>query len=154
MIITCTRWLLSTRKLKMLFSPATKLLTVFSFYLLEATRGFISLRLYHFGAAAKPAKHFAAFLHLRSPTHRRRYRSTCEDLLPRWWQGSMWRLGGVGGRGRTCCRIGPTLSPCCLLCGCAEERQPHNRPIHHATTRTPESRSALEVSFPPPRRAG
>lgn len=47
----------------MLFSPRGEAPRRFSFYLLEATRGFISARLYHFGAAAKPAKHFAGFLH-------------------------------------------------------------------------------------------
>lgn len=154
MIRTWARWLVSTRKLKMLFSPAAELLAVFSFYLLEATRGFISPCLYHFSAAAKPAKHFAGFLHPQPLPHHCRYRSACEDLLPRWWLGSMWRVSGMGRRGGTCCRIGPTLSPGCLLGGCAEERRPHNRPIHHAATRTPESRSPLQVSFPPPRWAG
>lgn len=86
--------------------------------------------------------------------HHRCYRLACEDLLPLRWQGSMWRVGEVRRRGKTCCRIGPALSAGCLLGGRAGKQQPHNRPIHQAATRTPDSRSTPEVSFPPLRRAG
>lgn len=79
----------------MFFSPrggAPRRFFFLSFYLHEATRGFISPRLYRFGAAAKPAKHLAGFFH-PDPLlpHRRHhlYRLACEDLLPRWWRGSM-----------------------------------------------------------------
>lgn len=152
-IRTCARLLLSTRKLKCYFPPAAKLLSVFLF-IFSRPQGVLSLRVFITSARLLNLQNTLLASYTPDPLpHHRRYRLACEDLLPGWGQGSMWRVGGVGRRGRTCCRIGPALSQGCLLSGRTEERRPHNRPIHHAATRTPESRSALEVSFPP-RRAG
>lgn len=135
----------------MLFSPHSEI----PLFIFSRPRGVLSLRVFITSARLLNLQNtlLASYTPDTLPHHCRN-RLACEDLLPRWWQGSMWRVGRVGRRGRTCCRIGPALSPGCLLSCCAEEWRPHNRPIHHAATCKPESHSALEVSFPPPRRAG
>lgn len=104
-----------------IFSPKQSS-TPFVFYLHRAKKSFIFQCLYHLKVAAKPAKLFSAFS--PRPSHYPPICGlACEDLLP-WWQwGSMWR--------------GDVLSYRALLIsqlssqGCAEG-QLHNRMIHHA----------------------
>lgn len=109
---------LSTRELKMLFFSHKTKLYIVCLYLHRTKKGlsssvFITWRWLLNPQNGSLCSHPPASI----------CRSACEDLLPWWQRGSMWR-GDVFSYGALL--ISPLSSQ-----GCAEG-QPHNRMIHHA----------------------